>query len=100
MFEILGYLISLIIISVVVTILVELSKKIKFTDKLANFFTTKVKKLSWYQVDTFLISVIVLIVLNILGAVTLGIIALILNAIIITLLSNGIFTYGIFKYTI
>lgn len=97
MFEILGYLISLVIIAVVVTIAVEWTKRFGFIEKLVVFFNEKVKKLSWYQLEAILLAIIVLLVLNLLNATAIGGFAIILNAIIIGLLSNGIFTYEIVK---
>lgn len=97
MFEILGYLISLLIISFVVTILVEYTKRFTFIEKAVKFFNNKVKKVSFYQFESVIIALIILILLNILGAVALGIFALILNAIIIGFVSNGIFTYKLVK---
>lgn len=97
MFEIIGYLLSLVLISIVVTIAVEYTKRFKFTETMVNFFNDKVKKLSWYQVESMLIAIVILIILNLLGAVTLGTLAIILNGIVIALLSNGIFTYEIVK---
>lgn len=97
MFEIIGYLISLIIISIVVTIGVEYTKRFGFIETMVEFFDTKVKKLSFYQVESIVIAMIILIILNILGAIVLGTFAVILNSLVIGFLSNGIFTYEIIK---
>ena len=97
MFEIIGYLLSLILISFVVTILVEYTKRFGFIKKMVTFFNNKIKKLSWYQLEAILIAVIILLILNLLNAITLGGFAIILNSIIIGLLSNGIFTYELVK---
>jgi hypothetical protein len=97
MFEIIGYLLSLILISFIVTIIVEYTKRFKFIEKMVVFFKDKVKKLSWYQLEAILIAIIILLILNLLNAITIGNFAIILNAIIIGLLSNGIFTYEIVK---
>ena len=97
MFEILGYLISLVIIAFVVTILVEYTKRFGFIEKLVVFFNEKIKKLSWYQLEAILLAIIILLILNVLNATAIGGFAIILNAIVIGLLSNGIFTYEIVK---
>ncbi len=97
MFEIIGYLISLIVISFIVTVLIEYTKRFGFIEKMVIFFDKKVKKLSWYQLESILIAIIILLVLNILNATAISGFAIILNAIIIGLLSNGIFTYKVVK---
>ena len=97
MFSIIGYIISIIFISFVVTILVEYTKRLSFIGKLVKFFNDKVKKVSWYQIESILIALIIFVILNLLGATALTILAILLNAIIIGLLSNGIFTYELVK---
>jgi hypothetical protein len=97
MFDILGYLISIIIIAFVTTLAVEFTKRYGFIQKMVTLFETKIKKIAWYQVESVLIALIVLIIFNALNAVTIGGFALILNALIIGFLANGIFTYPIIK---
>ena len=97
MFELLGYLISLILLAIVVTLLTEYTKKLGFITKLSEWFVSKIKFISWYQFEAILIALILLIVLGLLNAITLGTFALILNAIVIGLISNGIFTYSFIK---
>jgi len=97
MFEIFGYIISIIIIAFIVTILTEYTKRFKFIEGAVKFFTEKVKKVSWYQVESILIALIILIIFNLLNIISLGTFAVILNAIVIGFLSNGIFTYQFVK---
>jgi len=97
MFELLGYLISLILLAIVVTLLTEYTKKLGFITKLSEWFAGKIKFISWYQFEAILIALILLNVLGLLNAITLGTFALILNAIVIGLISNGIFTYQFIK---
>lgn len=97
MFELLGYLISLIVLAIAVTLLTEYTKKSGFITKLAEWFVSKIKFISWYQFEAIVIAWILLIVLGLLNAITLGTFALILNAIVIGLISNGIFTYQFIK---
>jgi len=97
MFDILGYIISIIIVAVATTLLVEYTKRYGFIQKLVELFAKKIKKIAWYQVESILIALIILIILNTLNAVTIGGFALILNALIIGFLANGIFTYQIVK---
>jgi len=97
MFDILGYLISIILVAIVTTLLVEFTKRYGFIQKMVELFETKIKKIAWYQVESILIALIILIILNTLNAVTIGGFALILNALIIGFLANGIFTYPIVK---
>ena len=100
MFELIGYLISLVIISFVVTILVEFTKRFGFIEKLVEFFEDKVKIITFYQFEAYIVSVIVLVILNLLGAITLGTLAVLLNSLVIALLSNGLFTYDVVKFVL
>ena len=97
MFELFGYVIGLVLVAFIVTLLTEFIKRFSFITKIAEWFGTKVKKVSWYQVESILITLIILIILSILDAITLGVFAIILNAIIIGFMSNGIFTYQFIK---
>lgn len=97
MFELFGYVIGLVLVAFIVTLLTEFLKRFSFITKIAEWFGTKVKKVSWYQVESILITLIILIILSILEAITLGVFAIILNAIIIGFISNGIFTYQVVK---
>ena len=97
MFELFGYVISLILIAFITTLLTEYVKRFGVIAKIQEWFESKIKKVSWYQVEAILISYIILIILSILNAITIGWFALILNAIIIGFISNGIFTYQIVK---
>jgi len=97
MFEVIGYLITIFLISLVVTVLVEYTKKFNLIKTLYSFFIEKVKIINFYQLESILISLLLLIILNLLEAINISLLALILNSIIIGLLSNGIFTYDVVK---
>ena len=97
MFELFGYVISLVLVAFIVTLLTEFIKRFSFISQVAEWFESKVKKVSWYQVESILIALIILFILSILNAITIGWFAIILNAIIIGFLANGIFTYQIVK---
>lgn len=97
MFELFGYVISLVLVAFIVTLLTEFIKRFSFITKIAEWFGTKVKKVSWYQVEAILIALIILLILSMLDAIAIGGFAILLNAIIIGFMSNGIFTYQIVK---
>ena len=97
MFDILGYLVSIIIVAFATTLLIEYTKRYSFIQRMVKLFEEKIKKIAWYQVESILIALLILILLNTLNAITIGGFSLILNALIIGFLSNGIFTYQFVK---
>ena len=97
MFSILGYIISIIIIAVVTAGITNWTKRFGVIQKLDKLFDGKIKQVKWYQVESILIALLILIILNALNIMTIGSFTLILNAVAIGFLSNGIFTYPLFQ---
>lgn len=95
MFNVLSYLISLILFSIGTTVLVEWLKRFEIMNKLVIFFNEKIKFIKFYQFFSIIISIILLIIFNLLQAIELTWISTLLNGIIIGFLSNGIFTYDL-----
>lgn len=97
MFNLFGSIISLLIICVVVVTLLQLLKKVPFIVLIENWFIKNIKRVSFYQILSFLLSFIILW----LSGAVLGWTSilsgwqLILNALIVTFSANGVYTWYI-----
>lgn len=94
MFDLVGFIISIFIMCVIVMAVLQLVKKLSFVQSIAKWFDGKIKRISFYQVLSFIIAIVALIVAGWFAAIEpLTTIQLLLNALLITFSANGVYTW-------
>lgn len=93
MFNLLGFVASILLLCVGIMIAIEYLKKLSFILKIEKWFSSKTTKVSFYQILTFLLSIVLLVILNWFNAVDLTFIPVILNSLLITFSANGVYTW-------